>query len=154
MKKYLTQRYKWRIILDFLQIEPKVEKDGGVITYIKATEAVDAEQLIAKYNSYVEYQLIHMKKRNIALLMCSVLQTAQQNNLEGLEWIKNKTNRNRKSNAKYHIYWRPELSNNYRLANGNSRRWNTSKSGSSKCLFAICTRTMLTAIYTGANQKK
>ena len=34
------------------------------ITYIKATEAVDAEQLIAKSNSYVEYQLIHTKKRN------------------------------------------------------------------------------------------
>ena len=26
-------------------------KNGGVITYIKATEAVDAEQLIAKSNS-------------------------------------------------------------------------------------------------------
>ena len=35
-------------------------KSGGVITNIKATEAVDAEQLIAKSNSYVEYQLIHM----------------------------------------------------------------------------------------------
>ena len=34
-------------------------KNGGVITYIKATEAVDAEQLIAKYDSYVEYQLIY-----------------------------------------------------------------------------------------------
>ena len=29
-------------------------KNGGVISYIKATEAVDAEQLIAKSNSYVE----------------------------------------------------------------------------------------------------
>ena len=37
-------------------------KNGGVITYIKATKAVDAEQLIAKSNSYVEYKLIHMKK--------------------------------------------------------------------------------------------
>ena len=33
------------------------KKNGGVITYIKVTEAVDAEQLIAKSNSYVEYQL-------------------------------------------------------------------------------------------------
>ena len=33
-------------------------KNGGVITNIKATKAVDAEQLIAKSNSYVEYQLI------------------------------------------------------------------------------------------------
>ena len=43
-------------------------KIGGVIIYIKATEAVDAEQLIAKSNSYVEYQLIHMKKRNIIII--------------------------------------------------------------------------------------
>ena len=42
-------------------------KNGGVITYIKATEAVDAEQLIAKSHSYVEYQLTHMKKRNIII---------------------------------------------------------------------------------------
>ena len=42
-------------------------KNGGVITYIKATEAVHAEQLIAKSNSYVEYQLIHMKKRNFVI---------------------------------------------------------------------------------------
>ena len=41
-------------------------KHEGVITYIKfVTEAVDAVQLIAKSNSYVEYQLIHMQKRNI-----------------------------------------------------------------------------------------
>ena len=56
-------------------------KNGGVITFIKATEAVDAEQLIAKSNPYVEYQLIHMKKRNIVLLMCTVHQTAKQKNL-------------------------------------------------------------------------
>ena len=43
-------------------------KNGGVITYIKATKAVDAEQLIAKSNLYVEYQLIHMKKRNIVII--------------------------------------------------------------------------------------
>ena len=43
-------------------------KNGGVITYIKETEAVDAEQLIAKSNSYVEYQLIHVKKCNIVII--------------------------------------------------------------------------------------
>ena len=43
-------------------------KNRGVITYIKATEAVDAEQLIAKSNSYVEYQLICMQKRNIVII--------------------------------------------------------------------------------------
>ena len=46
-------------------------KNGGVITYIKATETVDAEQLIEKSNSYVEYHLIHMQKRNIIILMCT-----------------------------------------------------------------------------------
>ena len=45
-----------------------VRKNGGVITYIKATEAVDAEQLIAKSNTYLEYQLIHMKKRDIVTI--------------------------------------------------------------------------------------
>ena len=43
-------------------------KKRGVITYIKATEVVDAEQLIAKSNLYVEYQLIHMQKRNIVII--------------------------------------------------------------------------------------
>ena len=43
-------------------------KKGGVITYIKATEALDFEQLIAKSNSYVEYQLIHLQKRNIVII--------------------------------------------------------------------------------------
>ena len=43
-------------------------KKWGLITYIKATKAVDAEQLIATSNSYVEYQLIHMKKRNSVII--------------------------------------------------------------------------------------
>ena len=43
-------------------------KNEGVITYIKATEAVDAEQLIAKSTSYVEDQLIHIQKRNIVTI--------------------------------------------------------------------------------------
>ena len=43
-------------------------KNRGVITYINATKAVDTEQLIAKSNSYVEYQLILMKKRNIVII--------------------------------------------------------------------------------------
>ena len=43
-------------------------KNGGVITYIKAIEAVDAEQLIAISNSYVQYQLIHMQKRTIVII--------------------------------------------------------------------------------------
>ena len=47
-------------------------KNGAVIIYIKVTEAVDAEQLIAKSNSCVEYQLIHIKNA-ILLLMCTVL---------------------------------------------------------------------------------
>ena len=43
-------------------------KNGGVITDIKATEAVDSEQLIAKSNSYVEYQPIHMNKGDIVII--------------------------------------------------------------------------------------
>ena len=48
-----------------MQTEPSVKK-WGCNTYIKATEAVDAELLIAKSNSYVEYQLIHM--HNIVII--------------------------------------------------------------------------------------
>ena len=66
MKKYLTQRYKWKS--GFIADQTLGRKTGGVITYIKATEAIDAEQLIAKSNSYVEYQLIHMQKRNIVII--------------------------------------------------------------------------------------
>ena len=47
-------------------------KNGGVITYIKATEAADAEQLIAKSNSYVEYQLIYTWKNAILLLLMCI----------------------------------------------------------------------------------
>ena len=36
-------------------------KNGGVITYIKATEAVDAGQLIAKSNPYVGLDFAHEK---------------------------------------------------------------------------------------------
>ena len=42
-------------------------KNRGIII-TKATEAVVAEQLIAKSNSCVEYKMIHMKKRNIAII--------------------------------------------------------------------------------------
>ena len=57
-------------------------KNVSVITYIKATEAVDAEQLIVKSKSYDEYQLIcTCKNATLLLLMCTVLQTAQQKNL-------------------------------------------------------------------------
>ena len=43
-------------------------KNGRVITYITAAEAVDAEQLIAKCNSYVVCRLISMKKLNIVII--------------------------------------------------------------------------------------
>ena len=39
-------------------------RNGDIVTY---TKAVDAEQLIAKFNSCVEYQLIHVKKCNIII---------------------------------------------------------------------------------------
>ena len=52
MKNYIT----------FCAEQTLGRKNWGVITYIKATKAVDAEQLIAKSNSYFEYKLIHMQK--------------------------------------------------------------------------------------------
>ena len=56
-------------------------KIGGVITYITATEALDAEQQVAKSNSFVEYQHIHILKRGIFIIMCPVIQTALHKNL-------------------------------------------------------------------------
>ena len=53
---------------------------GEELTYFKATESVDAEQLIAKSKSYVEYQLIHIKTE-ILFLLCTFFQTVQQKNL-------------------------------------------------------------------------
>ena len=43
-------------------------KNGRVITYIKANEAVGAGERIAKSNSYVEYQLYTGKKNNIVII--------------------------------------------------------------------------------------
>ena len=73
-KKILDSEIQMKNYIGFSADRTLGRKNGSVITYIKETKAVDAEQLIAKYNSYVEYQLIHMQKRNI-LLMCTVLQT-------------------------------------------------------------------------------
>ena len=42
-------------------------KTCSVITYIKATEAHDAEQIIAKSTSCVEHQLIQMRKCNLVI---------------------------------------------------------------------------------------
>ena len=114
-------------------------KNGGVIIYIKETEAVDAERLIAKSNSYVEYHQIHMQKCNIIIIYVFLHSCRLPTRLP---WINNKINGNWKSSAKYRIYRRPELSN-YLLANGNSRRPNTWKSGTRKCTSAIYTWTCL-----------
>ena len=73
MKKILDSEIQIKNYTGF-RADRTLGRKNGVIPYIKATEAVDAEQLIAKSNSYVEYQFIHMK-------MCAVLQTAQQKNL-------------------------------------------------------------------------
>ena len=56
-------------------------KNGGVITYIKATAAVDAEQLIAKPNTYVEYQLKHMKIRFKQMPFCNLHKNNDNNNI-------------------------------------------------------------------------
>ena len=68
MKKILDSEIQMKKYIGFRADRTLGRKNGGVITNIKATEAVDAKQLIAKSNSYVEYQLIHMKKRNIVIV--------------------------------------------------------------------------------------
>ena len=50
-------------------------KNGGVITYIKTTEAIDTGQLIAKSNSCT------CKNVMLLLFICTVLQTTLQKNL-------------------------------------------------------------------------
>ena len=80
-EKILDSEIQMKNYIGFRADRTLGRKNGGVITYIKATEAVDAEELIAKYNSYVEYQLIHMQKRNIVIINVTVLQTAQQKKL-------------------------------------------------------------------------
>ena len=87
-------------------------KKRGVIIYIKATEAVDAEQLIAKYNSYVEYQLIHMKKRNIIISNVHRPPDCPTEKFSSpLNELRTKLIEIGNKNAKYHICRRPELSN-------------------------------------------
>ena len=81
MKKILDLEIQMKNYIGFRADQTLGRKNGGVITYIKATEAVDAEHLIAKSDSCVEYQLIHMKKTILLLLMCTILQTYQQKNL-------------------------------------------------------------------------
>ena len=57
-QKILVSEIQMKNYIGFRADRTLGRKNGGVIIYIKATEAVDAEQLIAKSNSYVEYQLI------------------------------------------------------------------------------------------------
>ena len=68
MTKILDSEIQMKNYIGFRADLTLGRKNWGAITYIKATEAVDAEQLIAKSNSYVEYQLIHMKKHNIVII--------------------------------------------------------------------------------------
>ena len=68
MKKILDSEIQMMNYIGFRADQTLGRKNGGVITYIKVTKAVDAEQLIAKSNSYVEYKLIHMHKRNIVII--------------------------------------------------------------------------------------
>ena len=61
-EKILDSKSQMKNYIGFRADRALGRKHGGVIIYIKATEAVDAAQLIAKSNSHVEYQLIHMEK--------------------------------------------------------------------------------------------
>ena len=67
-EKILDSEVQMKNYIGFRADRSLGRKNGGVIIYIKETEAVDAEQLIAKSNSYVEYQLIQMKKRNVVII--------------------------------------------------------------------------------------
>ena len=68
MEKILDSEIQMKNYIGFRADRTLGRKNWGVIIYIKATEAVDVEQLIAKYNTYVEYQLIHVQKRNIVIV--------------------------------------------------------------------------------------
>ena len=67
-EKILDSEIQMKNYIGFSADRTYGRKNGGVITYIKATQAVDAERLSANSNSYVEYQLIHMIKRNIVII--------------------------------------------------------------------------------------
>ena len=68
-EKILDSEIQMKNYIGFRADRTLCRKSGGEMTYIIATKAVDAaEQLIAKSNLYVEYQLIHMKKRNIVII--------------------------------------------------------------------------------------
>ena len=54
-EKVFGSEIQMKNYIGFLEDRTLGRKNGGVITYIKATEAVDADQMIAKSNSYVEY---------------------------------------------------------------------------------------------------
>ena len=68
MKKILDSEVQIKNYIGFCADQTLGRKNCGVITYIKVTEAVDAEQLIAKSNSYVQYQLIHLQKYIIVII--------------------------------------------------------------------------------------
>ena len=80
-EKILDSEIQMRNYIRFRADRTLGRKNGSVMTCIKATEAVDADQLIAKSNSYLEYQLIRIQNRNIVIINVAVLQTAQQKNL-------------------------------------------------------------------------
>ena len=67
-EKILDSEMQMKYYFEFLADRTLGRKNGGVITYIKATEAVDGEQLMVKSNSYVEDQFIHMQKRTIVII--------------------------------------------------------------------------------------
>ena len=67
-EKILDSEVHMKNYLGFRADQTVGKKNAAVITYIKVTVAVDAEQLIAKSCSYVEYQLIHMQKRNVVII--------------------------------------------------------------------------------------
>ena len=79
-KKILDSEIQMKNYIGF-RADLTLGRKNWCVIYIKVTEAVEAEQLSANSNSFIEYQLTHVHKCNMLLLMCTVLQTAQQKNL-------------------------------------------------------------------------
>ena len=67
-EKILDSEIQMRNCIRFRADRTLGRKNGSVITCIKATEEVGADRLIAKSNSYLEYQLIRIQNRNIVFI--------------------------------------------------------------------------------------
>ena len=80
-KKIFDSEIEMKNYIGFRADRTLGRKNSGVISYINATEAVDAEQLIAIRTYILNTNSYTCKNAILLLLVCIVLQTAQQKNL-------------------------------------------------------------------------